>query len=260
MEANLTKTLKNYLNQIQAVVQSSLQPAPTPQLPTPDLLLQIHRLHPPLAHVHIIHNPTDILRHFHVFDINDDHDLDHLGTLVIIHIIDVPLFDHHALLHDIGDVPLLHAILLLDETAPKFQIPNIAAHLVLIADVLPEGPRIAMLLQSVVPPRPHHRTRSTSKVSQLAVPHVQRSDNEPIRLTPNQRPSHQPSPPARDTTAPLPPPNYPPPDYTPPHDDNFISSARVPDGNTDDSGPGSDADQPYQIPSFASSNSWLADY
>ena len=117
-----------------------------------------------------------------------------------------------------------------------------------------------MLLQSVVPPRPHHRTRSTSKVSQLAVPHVQRSDNEPIRLTPNQRPSHQPSPPARDTTAPLPPPNYPPPDYTPPHDDNFISSARVPDGNTDDSGPGSDADQPYQIPSFASSNSWLADY
>ena len=36
METNLTKTLKNYLNQIQAVAQSSLQPAPTPQLPTPE--------------------------------------------------------------------------------------------------------------------------------------------------------------------------------------------------------------------------------
>ena len=82
---------------------------------------------------------------------NDDHDLDPLGTLVIIHTI------------DIDDVPFLHAILLLDETVPTFQIQNIAAHLVLIADALPEGPHIAMLLQSVVQPRPHHRTRSTSK-------------------------------------------------------------------------------------------------
>ena len=87
--------------------------------------------------------------------------------------IDVPRFDHHVLLHDIDDVHLLHAIHPIDETVPNFHIPNTAAHPVLIADVLPDAPHIARLLQYGVHLHLHRRTLSTSKVSPSSVLHVQ---------------------------------------------------------------------------------------
>ena len=101
---------------------------------------------------------------------------------------------------------------------------------------------------------------NTVYLQSVAVQRPARSDNQPIRLTPNKAPLHQPSLPARDSTAPLPPPNYPPPGHTPPHDDTFIPSARLLEGNTDDSSTDTEEDQPQQIPNFEKSDSWLADY
>ena len=86
-----------------------------------------------------------------------------------------------------------------------------------------------------------------------------RSDKPAIRLTPNKGPFHQPSLPDRDSTDPLPPPNHPPPGSPPPHDDTFSPSARLPEGNTDESSNESGEDRPEPIPNFEKSDSWLAE-
>ena len=258
MEANLTKTLKNYLNQIQAVVQSSLQPAPTPQLPTPEPPptdpphrpasrprphhSRSNRHSTPLPRLrHERRSRSRSLRH-------SRHHSHHRRSpfrpprIPSRHRRRSPSPRHSTSRRERSQIP--NPKHRRTPSADRRRSPRQTTHrrAAPVRREAASSPPNTVYLQSVAARRPSH------------------SDNPPIRLTPNQRPSHQTSLPVRDTTAPLPPPSHPPPDYTPPHDDNFISSARLPDGNTDDSGTGSDADQPYQIPSFASSNSWLADY
>ena len=257
-EVALTKTLKTYLNQIQAVVQSSLQPPSVPPTTTP--------APPPTGPPH---PPASCLRSHHSQSQRHSTPLPRLRHARRSRSRSLRRSRHHS--HHRRSpirpprIPSRHR-----RRSPS---PRHSSHRRDRAQFShPKHRRTPSVDRRRSPRRTTHRQAvpvrrapassppNTVYLQSVAVQRPARLDNQPIRLTPNKGPLHQPSLPGRDSTAPLPPPNYPPPGHTQPHDDTFSPSARLPEGNTDDSSNDSGEDQPEQIPNFEKSDSWLADY